>query len=153
MVVAGIAILAASGCDFLYGVNRHTRLPTAPDFECVGQVIRRAPGVDDVEYRRTAGGRPLTWTGLKPPTDVHTYLYRDGEILAALQVTIEYDGRTDFSQHLLDINRKPPQSQIDASRPVMHWIEEQLETECGITGLASAIEEWCKGVECPPLSR
>lgn len=81
------------------------------------------------------GGRPLTWTGIKP------------------QVTIKYDGETDFSQHLVDINRKPPQELIDGSRPVMRWIEEALETECGMDGLAAAIDEHCSGVQCPALPR
>jgi hypothetical protein len=107
--------------------------------------------VEEVQYFETDGGRPLTWTGLKPPTRVHTFVYRDGSVLGALQVTIRYDGETNFSQHLVDINRKPPQETIDATRPVMRWIEEALQVQCGMAGLVTGIDEHCSGVECPPL--
>jgi hypothetical protein len=146
-------MVATSGCDFIYGVNRRAPIPAAPNFTCVERVIRRAPGVEDVRYSQTEGSRPLTWTGLKPPTVVHTFIYRDAQVFGALQITVEYDGETEFAQTLVDINPKPPQPVIDASRPVMHWIEQRLESECGMTGLTDAIKEDCPGVECPPLRK
>jgi hypothetical protein len=63
----------------------------------------------------------------------------------------EYDGKTNFSQHLLEINRKPPQDLINGTRPVMYWVEQRLEEECGMTGLTTSIQEFCRGVECRPL--
>jgi hypothetical protein len=140
------------GCDSMYGVSRRATIPSPPPLACVETVIRRAPGVEDVQYSRTEGNRPLTWTGVEPATDVHTFAYRDGQVRGFLQVTVEYDGKTTFSQNLTDINRKPPQEQIDASRPVMRWIEERLEAECGMSGLPLAVEEHCSGVDCPPLA-
>ena len=148
-VFYAVLALETSSCDFIYGVNRRTAIPAAPDFTCVERVIREAPGVDDVRYAQTEGGRRLTWTGLQRPIQVHTFVYRDGQILGALQVTIEYDGETEFSQTLLDINRKPPQAMVDATRPVMLWIEQRLESECGMSGLTARIKERCPGVECP----
>jgi hypothetical protein len=143
--------LVISSCDFIYGVNRRAPIPAAPDFTCVERVIRAAPGVENVRYSQTQGSRPLTWTGLKPPTGVHTFFYRDAQVLGVLQITVEYDGKTNFAQTLVDINRKPPQALIDASRPVMQWIEQRLESDCSMTGLTNAIKEDCPGVECPPL--
>lgn len=51
--------LVICGCDFIYGVNRHAVIPEAPDFAYVERVLHVAPGVEDVEYSRTEGGRPL----------------------------------------------------------------------------------------------
>jgi hypothetical protein len=60
----------------------------------------------------------------------------------------DYTGNLQITDHLMEINRKPPQEDIDATRPVMKALEERLEKQCGIVGLAASIKEACRGVEC-----
>lgn len=63
------------GCDPGYGIYRRARVSFMPEPARVGTVVRETPGVDDVEYRATEGGRPLTLTGIKSPDQVHTFSY------------------------------------------------------------------------------
>jgi hypothetical protein len=115
----------------------------------VGTVVRETPGVDDVEYRSSEGGRPLTLTGIKSPDQVHTFSYRGGSnVHGSLQFVVDYKGRVEYSQSLMCLGRRPPQEWINATRPVMLQIEARLEESCGLTNLQSSVEEICHGVKC-----
>jgi len=68
------------------------------------------------------------------------------------QISQDHKRSVEFSQSMFMINRRPPQEDIDASRPVMDRIEHRLELQCGMEGLTSHLKEWCQGVLCPPIS-
>lgn len=68
-----------------------------------------------------------------------------------VQLVENYKGDVAFSQTLLSINSKPPQAEIDATRPVMRTIEANLIHQCGLTKLGTGVRESCTGVECEPL--
>ena len=146
-MIALIALVAA-GCDFVFGVNRTALLDRLPTLDCVESAIRSADGVDTVEYRYDEGSRPITITGIKPPHDLHYFTYRVGEARATLLVKENYKGEVELSQHLIDINRSPPQGHIDLVRPVMIEVENALERSCQLEGLPQSVDEWCRGVTC-----
>jgi len=115
-----------------------------PEPTRVRVAISATPGVDDVEYRASEGGRPLTLTGIKPPDQVHTFSYRGGSnVHGIIQFTVDYKQTVDYSQYLLRMGRRPPQAWIDATHPVMLEIEQRLEATCGLTNLQSeVVEDW-----------
>jgi hypothetical protein len=53
-----------------------------------------------------------------------------------------------FNDSHLKYALRPPQSDIDASRPVMQAIERRLAAQCG---MPAKITESCNLVECPPI--
>jgi hypothetical protein len=150
-----VMALIITGCDVLYGVKRDAPLQSLPKLDCVQGVIERTLGIESVKYRKDEAGTALTISGLKTPASTsYSYVYKGAEgshIIGDLQVLERYDGTITISQNLRDLNRKPPQEDIDATRPVMILIEQRLEAECGVTNLAGNIKEYCKGVECPSI--
>lgn len=137
------------GCDPGYGIYRHARVSFMPAPARVGAVVRETPGVDNVQYRYSEGGRPLTLTGIKSSDQVHTFSYRGGSnVHGSLQFVVDYKGTVEYSQSLMSLGRRPPQEWIDATRPVMLQIEARLEQNCGLTNLPASVEETCHGVKC-----
>jgi hypothetical protein len=141
-----------SACDFLYGVRRSAPIQVDPTPECVERVLWNTPGVDSVEHKQSNGDRPLTLSGIKSPTLVETFFCKGpGNVRAVLQYTKDYAGRLEFWQSNLDLNRAPPQEDITATRPIMRKVELALESECGLSGLAAHVTEWCRKEVCGPL--
>jgi hypothetical protein len=142
--------LPLASCDIVYGVGRGAPLDTKPELACVERVIRATPGIAEVEFRSYHSGKglfhPVPWT--------YSYLYhgKDGSyITGALQIVENYDGAVTLGQSLWTFNAPPPQTWIDATRPVMRVIEMRLAEQCGIRDLPLHIKETCHGVQCTPL--
>jgi hypothetical protein len=148
--------LIITGCDVMYGTLRKAPLPSVPSLDCVQRVVESTPGIIKVNYSHDEAGTAVTLSGLKSPASItYNYFYRgeeDTHIIGVLQIHKDYRGIVSLSQNLFDINKKPPQSDIDASRPVMAHIEQHLESECGMTGLVASIKETCRGVTCSPIA-
>ncbi|MDR3527293.1 MAG: hypothetical protein P4L57_08420 [Rhizomicrobium sp.] len=149
----GIALVAAAltlaACDTLYGVSRSADLTAPLEQACVRRVVETTPGVAAVDYRESHSGK-----GLFHPTPwSYAYSYRGkagSKVAGTLTITTEYDGRSQFRDTLWQINAKPPQEAVDATRPVMRRIEAALAQRCGLR--PAAIPETCRGVACPTLS-
>jgi hypothetical protein len=143
-----VAVVLAA-CDFLYGVNRRAALARLPQVDCVRETLETTPGIDQVDYGAGVGSRPITWTGLQAADQVHTFLFRGDGVQGAVQFVVGYDGDVEFSDTLLELNRKPPQELIDGTRPVMRNLEARLEQRCAVEGLVREVHETCWGVACP----
>ena len=138
-----------TGCDPIFGVTRNARVQFMPEPALVGATIKSTPGVDKVDYHFEEGGRPLTWSGIKPPDQVYTFVYRGGtNVHGAVQFIVDYKKSVEYSQTLLEMGRPPAQEWIDATRPVMKQIEVELEKNCGLTNLQTKVVERCIRVKC-----
>jgi hypothetical protein len=144
--------LPLAGCDILYGVGREAPLDTKPELACVEGTIRATPGIAEVKFESDHNGKglfhPVPWT--------YSYFYRgkDGSnVVGDLQIVETHDGAVMMHQSLWSMNAPPPQSWIDATRPVMRAIEIGLAEQCGVRGLPSRIKETCDGVRCLPLDQ
>lgn len=146
--------LALTGCDIMYGVRRDLVLKELPDLTCVERVVRAAPGVQDVRSWTSEGGRPLTLSGTQQPDRIFNLVYsgRQPKIWGALQLIRDYKGKVQFSQTHILLNHPPDPIVIANTRPVMREIEFTLSRECGIPELPAGITEFCRGVDCPPMS-
>jgi hypothetical protein len=125
-----------------------------PPLDCVRTVISSAPGITNVQYREDEGSRPVTWSGIQTADTVHTFFYKGAagsHIVGVLQIISSYNGGVQFGQRLLAINVAPSQADIDATRPVMRYIEKALGSRCGLSALSSQITEVCRGVQCGPM--
>lgn len=150
-LVLGAITAALSGCDFVYGVNRSAQLDALPSLDCVRQAIQSTPGIETVDERSGTTFRELTFSGLHPPDPIYYFNYRGPEarhIRGVVQLTTNWRGYVDFTDYNMRMNEKPPQAEIDATRPVMREIERRLSDHCGVTKLQSPIHEWCHGVKC-----
>jgi hypothetical protein len=149
----GVAIVLTLGtwsCDAVYGVDRSADIDSMPPLDCVSKVVSSAPGVTSVAYRETEGSRPVTWSGIQTADAVHTFFYKGAagsHIRGVLQIVRGYNGKTQFSQSLGEINIVPSQADIDATRPVMRHIEKALDFQCGLSALSSQVVETCSGVQ------
>jgi hypothetical protein len=142
-------VMAATGacfasCDAIYGINRHASLPVAPDLACIEEAIRSVPGVLGV-HRRDDDTHTLTLTGVHRE-ELHYFAYDVGRGGATLLLTVYYNGEAELSQHLVRINERPAQAELDAVRPVMIRIEKALEERCGVRPLL--VDESLSGVKC-----
>ena len=134
-----------AGCDIGYGIVREARLESAPPLECVNRVIEGAPGVTSVQNLGTTQGSSYSVSSIGYSGT------KESHIFGTLQVYI-YDSYALFNQSHVRLNIVPPQAEIDATRPVMQYIEDATATECGLPSLPSRVEEECFGVACPPLA-
>jgi len=153
-IIIAMLSLGIAGCDFVNGVLRTAPLDTFPSLDCVRTVVASAPGIVDVKYQQDEGGTAIMLSGLKPEGPTHTFLYAGTEtsqILGTLQIHQDPRGYISFHQGLMELNSVPPQSSIDASRPVMRWIEQDLASNCGLPELPRRIKESCQRVRCGPL--
>jgi hypothetical protein len=148
-LISMLPLLVLTGCDPGYGIYRSARVPFMPPTALVGTVVKETAGFDEVDYKASEGGRPLTVTGIKSPDQVHTFSYRSGSnVNGSLQFVVDYKGRVEYSQSLMMLGRRPPQEWIDATRPLMLQIEGGLERRCGLTNLSASVHETCHGVKC-----
>ena len=135
-------LVLVTGCDPIFGVSRHARVSFMPEPAVVGAAIRATPGVDDVKYSQSVGGRPLTLTGIKPPDQIYYFSYRGGtNVHGVVQFTVDYKQSVEYSQYLLRRGSRPPQAWLDATHPVMVQIESRLEQGCGLTNLSETVQE------------
>jgi hypothetical protein len=142
-----------SACDPIYGVKRSAPIHADPTTECVERILRATPGIQTVEYKRSTGVRPLTWSGVKPPSLVETFLYQGPEnIRGVLQYEKDYAGRITFAQMDLRMGQSPPEEEVNATRLVMRKVEYALESQCGLVELASHVTERCWRETCPPIA-
>jgi len=140
VTLAALAILP--GCDLLYGIRRTAPVNEAPSFACIEAAIRSVEGIDQVRHEVREGGRPLTFTGIQKPDEVHYFFYGSGEVGATLMISIDYAGDVTFDQSLCRVNHPVPQEQIDAVRPLMIRIEHAIQEQCGLPRLSESVEEW-----------
>jgi hypothetical protein len=143
-----------AACDPVYGVVREARLPRLPVVACVESVIRSTPGVESVDYRTYFSGRPLTWSGLKHPTEWHTFQYHGGtspRISGTLSISKDYNGPVEFVQSIQRMGAAPDAAIVRATRPTMRSIELSLAAQCDLAELPRSVRESCDRVECPTL--
>lgn len=145
-----MGVLLVACCDVLYGVRRIATIPNSHNLDCVRAVLQRTPGIQAVVYEHSEGSRPLTITGMKPPDQIHKFSYKGDQVQGILMISIDYTGKATLYQSLAEIGRRPPQSFIDNTLPIMRLVERELESQCGIRRLPGSIDEYCYGVECPP---
>jgi hypothetical protein len=155
VAIAFSGLLALAGCDWIYGVERNAQLATLPDFDCVERVIRQSPGVAMVEHFQVAdSGATLTGAALQPNAPINYFRYWGGTgsgIRGVIQLDRNEDGSATFGNYDLEMNREVPQSEIDATRPVMLAIERRLSEQCGTREIPAGIHEDCLRVECRAL--
>jgi hypothetical protein len=139
-----------ASCDIFYGVMRTAELDEQLSLDCVRHVVETTSGINRVQFSESHEGK-----GLFHPTPWN-YVYffagaPDSHVIGVLQIYKDYQGHFSYDDHLMDINRKPPQADIDATRPVMRAIEQNLAVQCGVAELPARVKEVCQGVACGPL--
>jgi hypothetical protein len=148
--LAFAGLLLVSGCDPLYGVHRTAPLAAAPELICVERAIAQTDGVASVVYHARHEGKGL----IHPTPWIYDFVWTGAPgsgISGSLQLIKTYDGHISYSNSRWQIGRPPPQSSIDATRPVMRAMERTVAARCGITELTEAVREDCPGVSCNPL--
>lgn len=134
--------LALSACDTMYGVTRTTSLETAPEMNCVHDVLESISSIQTLEKFKTEADQNLSVF----------YKGKEGSKIQGVIQVFRQGNKQVFQNSLRGLNEKPPQEYIDATRPVMKEIEAALGERCGMTELNSGIEEWCSDyLSCPPL--
>ena len=143
---------ALAGCDTLYGVRRQAQITSLPSIDCVKGVLTATPGILAVEEVTYSGGAAITLSGLKEPATIsHSFIYRGSQashIGGMLQLTQDHRGYMSFVHSRQNLNSRPAQAEIDATRPVMRVIEQRVAIECGVPNLPTQIREICIGVQC-----
>lgn len=143
------AALSLGACDSLYGVSRSADWNAPVEAACVRHAMETTPGVAFVDDRELQSGK-----GLFHPTPwISGYSYRGepgSKVHGALEISKDHDGPYHLRHMLWQINAKPPQDEIDATRPVMRRIEAALASQCGVT---VPMKETCRGVACPTLAK
>ena len=148
-LLAILLLPVLSACDPIYGVTRRATVGFMPDPAKVRSIVQQVPGVQEVRYQQTEGGKPITLGGIQPATAVHTFFYSGGSnVRGVLQFQVDYRNRVQYSQTLIRMFEPPPQQLVDATLPVMKQIELRLETRAGLSGLDGAVIQSCYGVTC-----
>ena len=149
-IVAVMALLVlVTGCDFIYGVSRRADLGKVElPIDCVIRATESVPGVTDVHKREENGGRELTLSGLQEPERLIYVMYKYKNLNGNYYFRTNYQGHVDFNHTYLEMNRRPPQEEIEAITPVMIEIEKAITAKCsGLQGIGDATQT-CSGVRC-----
>jgi hypothetical protein len=132
-LVAGCLTLC--GCDTIYGVSHVAELAAPPHPDCMRQVLAAMPGLevsDQWEKRQLFSYRGVSGS----------------QVRGILQVHKRSDGRYVYNNGNWMINGRPPQAEIDATRPMLRAIDAGLAERCG---LIAPVRETCNGVACRQL--
>lgn len=140
-LLVAMVTLSLLGCDSLSGVVRSADVPSLPDVECVVHALESVPEVSHVTYEFEEGARPLTWHGIERPDSLHYFRYEVDGVRGSLYFVEDYQGRVEFHQGCVYINRQMPRQDFDTIYPIMKVVERQLEQHCGLTDLALAVDE------------
>jgi len=143
-----MATLSLLGCDSLSGVTRSADVPYLPSTECVTHALEAIPGVTRVRHKVEQGGRPLTWHGLERADTLYYYHYEVEGVPGSLYFVQDYQGRVEFHQGRVYINRRMPRQEFDTIYPIMQAVERQLELHCGLIDLTPAVDEHRSGIDC-----
>jgi hypothetical protein len=139
-----------AGCDTISGVTRGAKVHALPDLHALKTKIESYPEVKEVKLWDAAGSRPLTLTGIKKADEVFYLSYTDRvDVRGTLMFIRDYKGEVSYSQYLIMMNRRPPQSWIDATWPVMKKIERDLEESFGLPEIPSTLKTSVVRVEDP----
>jgi hypothetical protein len=145
-----ISTLVLSGCDTINGVSRSASIHALPDLPKVKAKLESYAETKNVKFWQAEGGRPITLTGLKKADDVFYMSYTGGEnVHGTLWFERNYKGNVQYHQSLMDMDRSPPQSWIDATWPVMKRIERDLENDFGLPEISTTLKIYIGGVEDP----
>ncbi len=144
------AAFVLSGCVTMYGVSRDASVHRLPDLRAVKERIESYPEVKQVILEETEGGRPLTFTGIQKADEVFHLIYTDHvDVQGFLTFIRDYSGDVTYSQSLTTSNRRPPQSKIDATWPIMKRIEQDLARDFGLPELLDSVDVYIFGVDDP----
>lgn len=148
-LLAFLAALLLSACDFIYGVSRTATVTHVPDMDCLRARIMTYPEVKKVVLEKRDGGRPITLTGVKAPDKLWYLNYRGKNVFASILFAKDYKGAVNYSQSLIRMNARPPQSEIDATWPIMLRVERDLDRHFGFSELRSQAQTAVNGVTLP----
>jgi hypothetical protein len=144
-----VSVVVIAGCDTMRGVTRVAYFEPAPDNECVIEAAKSINGLTDIKYTTESGGRPLTLHGIEKANVIHRYSYTYKDIENDFYFSESYNGKVEFRHGYGCLNCYPPQELIDKIYPFIIQMENQLQEQCGVSGLVSGIQEFCSGVKCP----
>ena len=144
-----ILVLALVGCDYIHGVSRVSpEFQPYPRTECVLEAVKSIEGMSDVSYREESGSRPLTLRGVEKHDEIHRFWYQYKGLRNNFYFRVSYNGNTQLFHGYGCFNCTPPQEDVDRIYPAIIAVEQALETQCGISGLARSTKEFCSGVKC-----
>jgi hypothetical protein len=130
----------AVGCSLKrYGLHRSAEpAPVIVGFECIEKRVGAITGVEDLDYSTTEGGRPLTWSGIKPSSTEHRFSFTfDGE---EMDMYFEefWDGRISYSGSASSIDKGRAARLIELGEPLFAEIERNLQV-CGFDDLGQRV--------------
>jgi hypothetical protein len=139
-----ILLITLCGCDWMVGIRREAKLSEIPSIECVSNVISTTPGVVNVsQSSQFYESSPRLFVTVPAHTD-YFFVYsgkKGSNIKGTLKIQRNTAGETVFSQSLLYLNIGPTKAELEASRPIMMTIENQLFNQCGIPELSTPLHD------------
>ncbi len=138
-----------AACDFMNGVTRHANIgDISLPIECVADVTKSVPGVENVQVRLEEGSRQLTWSGIQEPEQIQRVFYDYEGLRGNFYFISDYQGKTEFHHTYILINATPPQEEVDTIRMAMTAIEFAITEACSIQLSPPQLIEDCYGVVC-----
>ena len=131
------AAFALSGCPVkTYGLHRSTNPgPVVVGYDCVESSVKAISGVENLTYENSEGGRPLTWSGIKPADAVHHYEFDYHGERMHIWLTERWDGKVAY----LGWAKTPDKSKATDLTERAKIVFAQIETEiqgCGYDNLS-----------------
>ena len=124
-------------CDSIHGITHiNNKVLFYPKSKCIKNAVTSIDGVSQLEYKEYEGSVPLTLHGLEEKDKIHSYFYKYHDIRGYFSFSVNYKGEVKYFQSYTDINRVPPQKNIDKIRPIMFKIEKNIEKECNLVNYA-----------------
>jgi hypothetical protein len=144
ILVSLLAVIGVTGCDPVHGVIRRTSVPIMPAPSAVLAIVRAAPGVDSAQYLEFDG------RGLRADSGqaISVAYWGRAGAWGFVQFTREPSG-VEYTQRMTRLSGVPPQSEVDATLPLMLAIEAQLESVPGLAGFRRSVVQRCYSVRCP----
>jgi len=144
-----IIIVTLTGCDPVYGIRARKIITQPPDDSCILAALKQTHGVKGVQTQTlTNQGWLVAGDGPLHGTPIRYFTYDiGGQYSPTLMIEGHGTEQFEYSDIMLSMHQKIPQSQIDHALPIMIEAEKQLSRSCGVD-LVDGMKHFCDGSHC-----
>jgi hypothetical protein len=146
-----IAILSVGliGCDTIYGISSDKFVMKTADDECVVGALRQTPGIVNVRTQTIVNAdRIIAGEGPVYGSPIRYFSYDIGaDFYPTLTIANYGAGKYRFSDSMLSINKRIPQTLMSKALPIMLDAEKRVSRNCGID-IDINMRHECDGTTC-----
>jgi len=155
-----VIIMTTAACSWSFSAVRRAELNSQADLECIRREISALPQIESVsEWKRSVGGRALTFRGIMPPDKYFSLRYADKDgYVGYVGFNESGSGKFEYSiQQMFPLENLTSRRMVKCTRAdhdhataLMRKIDEQIVKGCKVSVVKNSLRETIpKSRHCP----